>query len=135
MTNYIPADKEDKLQLEESNLLYKEIFDRRASGRCDECDDIGHENLCSRCAHNSDSDIKTLNMSEISIKKIRKAKKFSERPKILKKIFGDGRCPCCDPNKGWTKSLIVFFSNLDAEIKLGNCIANYCPICGRNLEN
>lgn len=134
MTNYIPADKEVKLQLENNNPLYNEIFDRRSSGRCDECEDLGHTNLCSQCAHNLDTEIKTINMSEISVGKIRRAKKFSERPKVIKKLFGEGKCPCCDSSRGWTRTLIAYFSDKDANLKLGECIAKFCPICGKNLE-
>ena len=132
MTNYIPANKEDRLQLEENNILYKEIFDRRSLGRCDECEHI-NSNICKTCAHNSDTDIRELKISEISVKDIRRAKKFSNRPKILKRFINGGKCPCCDPSKNWTKTLIAYFSS-DSGLKLGECVAKFCPICGRNLN-
>ncbi len=134
MTNYIPADKEARFQLEKVNPLYRELFDRRAEGHCDECDDLGHNRLCFSCAHNSETDVSVLSISEVSIARIRKAKKFSKRPKILKTFFGNGKCPCCDSSKGWTKTLIAYFSSSDSELKLGQCVASYCPICGKNVE-
>lgn len=135
MTNYIPSDREDKIRLEEENPLYTELFDRRAEGNCDTCDNIGNIALCSTCAHNYDTDVMISKFGSIkNISKFRNAKSLKDRPKIIKKLLSEGSCPLCDtPKHNWSGELVAYLSDIDGNLIFGNMSAKFCPICGRNI--
>ncbi len=136
MNNYIPANKEDKLALEEDNPLYIELFDRRAKEECSSCDNIGRINLCSSCAHNYDADVVISKFGSIkNISKFRNSKLLKDRPKVIKKLLSLGSCPLCDtPKHNWSGELVAYLSDTKGNLVLGNMSAKFCPICGKSLQ-
>jgi hypothetical protein len=124
MSNYVPSNDYDCLDLVQQSSLYSEVLQRRVDAGCTNC--VHSESDCSDCRNNPNINQMPRMMDEF--RDIKEFKNHKFRSTLLK-LFHT-KCPICQNEKFVGLKAIYMKKGLRST----DVDMNFCPLCGRVLK-